>query len=500
MKYILIILIMMSYNKIFAQNQVNTGGQNIRPAALAGVFYPDDPEKLRELIAQFMDFDMDEIAPNFDSDVDIHAIVVPHAGYVFSGWVAAMSYKFLEGRDYDAVVVIAPSHQEYFEGAAIYRGSAWASPLGNVEIDTELAKLIANGSELIELSQKGHGYKNKKAEHSLEVQVPFIKTVLPDVQIVPISMGSQDFTTAHELVRSIYEAIQKSGRKVLVIASSDLSHFHSNEEARKLDLALVDAYMDYDYYKIISNVLMKKWEACGSGPVFVAMALGEMLGANKTQLIKYANSSETAYYKGNPEKVVGYLTGLIYNDDSDEQYLLPLLSEEDKQGLLTNAKNAVLNSIDKTAQLKYIKSKNTEKEYAAFVTLKKNGNLRGCMGHTFSTESMNESVIDAAIMAAIKDPRFPKVDSSEFPSLDISITLLSRMKKILDYKDIEPGRDGVFMRYGNKSALFLPQVATEQNWTNEEQMEHLCKKAGLPKGFYLNKKAELFVFRAMIID
>jgi AmmeMemoRadiSam system protein B/AmmeMemoRadiSam system protein A len=499
MKYIAIILIMLSINKIFAMPEGDP--PDVRPASLAGIFYPEEPGKLSGMISQFIDFDLDEVAPNFDPPDDIHAIVVPHAGYVFSGWIAAMSYKFLEGRHYDAVIVIAPSHQEYFKGAAIYPGSALATPLGEVAIDKELALAIAGNSEMIELSAKGHMFGKKKAEHSLEVQLPFIKTVLPDSKIVPISMGSQDFTTAHELVRSIYSAINETDKQVLIVASSDLSHFHSDQEARKIDLPLAAAFAEFDYYKIASNCFMKKWEACGAGPIFVAMSLGELLGSNKTKLLKYANSSETSYYKtNNKNRVVGYLTGLVYNDDSDKQYLLPDINEEEKQVLLENAWNAVKNKVNPGSKFEYISSDAGNKEYAAFVTLKKGGALRGCMGHTFATTSLHESIIDAAEMASVKDPRFPKVDSTELDSLSLSITVLSRMKKILDFNEIEPGRDGVFIRFGNKSALFLPQVALEQNWTNEVQLEYLCKKAGLPMDFYLNKNAELFVFRAMTIE
>jgi len=486
---------MISFTRLCSQDAPSSDEVTYRPATVAGAFYPSDPEELKTWVKQYLD----KGKPS-NKEQNIIGIIAPHAGYVYSGWIAGQGYKKVQGKKYDAVIIIAPSHTKAFSGSSVFDGDAYVTPLGEVLVDKELSKEIVKINDLVKMSREGHHWKGDRAEHSLEVQLPFIQTVLPKTKIVPIVMGSQDFESADALMKAIVNSVRKLNKKVLIVASSDLSHYHDEATATDMDERLVKAYDKFDYFRIALNSFSRRWEACGGGPIVVAMMAAEQLGANKTQSVIYSNSANSPYIKGDSKSVVGYFSGIIYQDDISDD-LLPLISNENRQKLLEVAKATIINTAKEKEEIINIDIPAGElsDEYATFVTIHKHGQLRGCMGHTIADNNLIAAVEESAKLACSKDPRFSPVKVSELDELEYEVTVLSRMKRVIDIEEIEPGRDGVLLRLGYNSGLFLPQVATEQNWDRKTLLEQLGRKAGLSKDSYKDSKAELYIFRGMVI-
>ena len=471
-----------------------------RPAIAAGQFYPANPDSLRNAIINYLD----TAHPKRFQDADIRCIVVPHAGYSYSGPVAGYTYRELKGHHYDAIIIIGPSHAEAFAGSTIYDGDAYTTPLGIAKIDKELAVEIVSNSKEISFSKVCHSATENKYEHSIEVQIPFLQVVLPDIPIVPIVMGSQDYQTVNSLMKAISSSVKKLNKNVLIVASSDLSHYHSLDTARTIDKPTSAAFFRYDYFKLEQKFFSGGLEACGGGPIVTAMMAAEQLGANFAIPMLYQTSADSKEINGDSNRVVGYFSGMITKNDRQGINLLPTLTKEDQQDLFYAMKNSVQNTITKKETANKFPFKTItltlSQEFAAFVTIKKNNHLRGCVGHTVPDKMLINEVEETASLAATQDTRFNPVTKDELPSLDYDITILSRFKRELDTSLIQPGNDGVYIRYGISSALFLPQVATEQNWNRSALMENLCRKANLPKDTYKNPKAEIYTFKALIIN
>jgi len=274
----------------------------IRKPAVAGSFYPSDSVELSKMIAGFLS----KVTKKGFGD-RLVSLIAPHAGYVYSGLVAAHAYKELEGLDYDTVFVISPSHSAYFRGASVYNGGAYQTPLGEVPTDVESAEQLASLSKVVELSDAGHSSEYGRGEHALEVQLPFLQIVLGDVKLVPIVMGEQDLTTSEALGKSI--AVVASGKRALIVASSDLSHFHPSEAAERLDQVVIDDFNGFDHRLLAGDLARGRAEACGGGPMVAAMTASKELGATRCETIKYAHSGHVS---GDYSSVVGYMAGVIY--------------------------------------------------------------------------------------------------------------------------------------------------------------------------------------------
>jgi hypothetical protein len=314
-------------------------------------------------------------------------------------------------------------------------------------------------------------------------------------------MGKQDNTSVNDLMLALVKVIRESGKKCLIVASSDLSHFHDLQTARKLDFNVVNAIKQFDYFKLGNKLFSREWEACGGAPVVTAMMTAEQLGATDAVPALYQTSANVPAGKKNPERVVGYLSCVILKGIESSFGVFPEFSDNDRAELFQAVKKSISASVKgDSLPPETIISRKLSQYFAAFVTLKKNGQLRGCMGHTVSQAPLINEVIETARMAALGDPRFGRVKESELDSLEYEISILSRMNRVLSPDLITPGLDGVYLRFGQKSALFLPQVAAEQKWDKQTLLEMLCRKADLPLNSYKNRNAELFIFRAIIIN
>ncbi len=419
---------------------------------------------------------------------------------MYSGWIAGKVYRELRGRKYDAIIILAPSHHRRFRGASVFNGDAYSTPLGLVNIDSDLSIEIAKNHQIINLSLNGHEWKDTLNEHSIEVHLPFLQVVLPGTPIVPISIGTQDDSTISAVAYSIIKSVQRLRKEVLIIASTDLSHFHSFEEARKLDLQFVHSFKRYDYFKIQAELDSNIIEACGGAAVIIAMIACEHLGATMSAPIFYATSANSPYARSSTDRVVGYFSGLLLKGAYDFFEIDLELDEMSKQELINRAKNGIELAVKNESSLpiQYIPTR-LNIELAAFVTLKKDGKLRGCMGHTYPRNILPFEVEQAAKLAASRDFRFDTVLESELDSIKVEITILSRFKRIFNPNDIIIGKHGVYLRKGNQSGLFLPNVPIEHNWNLTELLENLCRKANIPKDVINHPATELFIFNALKI-
>lgn len=270
----------------------------IRQPAVAGLFYPEDLFKLRNEVQALLSQTEPEI--NFPN---IFGIVSPHAGYIYSGRTAAFGFNLLKNKGFEKVVIISPSHREYFAGASIYTGDAYKTPLGTVEIDKELAQKIVAGSKTISFGIEGH-----RQEHAVEVQIPFLQLVLNNFKIVPIVMGDQGKVFVDDLAMQIANAVDG---KTVIVASSDLSHFYNKQQADKLDSIIEERIAAFDWENLQYDLDTKKCEACGGGPIVVLMKAAALLGKKKSIIL---NRSDSGDVSGDNAEVVGYLSAVIYGN------------------------------------------------------------------------------------------------------------------------------------------------------------------------------------------
>lgn len=463
---------------------------------MAGSFYPANPDTLRRWVGEFL-----RAATAKPAGDEIVGVVAPHAGYPYSGWVAGETYRQLQGKRFDAIIIISPSHYRYFYGASVFNGLGYATPLGVVRVDTALARLVATGQKNVGFSEIGHAWDSASREHSIEVQLPFLQIVQPGVPIVPVVMGSQDFPTVDRLMRAVVNAVRASRKRVLLVASSDLSHYHRHDTATALDSSLIGAFSRFDYHLMGMRLFGKQWEACGGGPVMAVMMAAEQLGATAARPIRYMNSSNVAAGASRPDRVVGYLSGLILKGSASAGFLLPTLTDAERAGLLKVARSMVETSVNGVAPPTYRPlTAGLAAEYPAFVTITKRKALRGCIGYVIPDGSLLATVQRVAPMAALKDSRFQPIAPAELPELEYEVTVLSRFRRVIDTAEIEPGRDGVYLRVGTTTGLFLPQVATEQGWDRTALLRQLGPKAGLDTEAYRREDAELYRFEAVKIE
>ena len=268
----------------------------IRHQQVAGYFYPAEKDKLQKDISLMLQATKPE--KSFDK---IFGIVSPHAGYIYSGKTSAYAYNLLKDKKYKTVVVISPSHSEYFPGISIYEGDAYESPLGVVEIDQAVTDKLVENSKTIFRSIQGH-----RKEHALEVQIPFLQSVLKDFKIVPVVMGDQSKMFVNELAEKLSKVVDAS---TLVVASSDMSHFHSSEEADKLDSVVERRINDFDFEKLLQDLDDHKCEACGGGPIAAMMKAAKLKNINNSTVL---NRSDSGDVTGDKSEVVGYLSAVVY--------------------------------------------------------------------------------------------------------------------------------------------------------------------------------------------
>ena len=462
-----------------------------RQPGVAGAFYPGDPKELAQMVDGFLAQATPAPEPN------LVAIVSPHAGYQFSGHVAAWSYSLIKGRKYSRVVVIAPSHYDYFSFTSVYDGVAYTTPLGRIPVDREFAKKLAASNSSIKLSSRGHQTGGKQNEHALEDQLPFLQRTLGNFQLVPIVMGDQDYGMCRALGIALAKLIHDND--TLIVASSDLSHYHTYEEAVRKDHKTLKAIEEWDYLSMSRNFGQEVWEACGGGPIIAAMIASERLGANRAKILKYANSGDVTT---DHSRVVGYGAVAFVKDAPRHSGVeSPFrVSDPDRAELLRIAHKSVETAVrdHKLLDLPLPASETLAQERGAFVTLKEHGDLRGCIGYVAPTKPLAFTVRDVAAYAAMEDHRFSPVKPAELAELDYEISVLSPMRRVLDVAQIQPGRDGLLMKRGRTEGLLLPQVAAEEHWNRDTFLQETCFKAGLERSCWQTADTDIFSFTALV--
>jgi MEMO1 family protein len=426
----------------------------------------------------------------------ILAVVSPHAGYQYSGPVAAYTYAALKGHKYSRVVVIAPSHFESFDFTSIYEGDGYATPLGTVRVDKDFARQLAKMSTTFKLSTRGHEPTPAGAEHALEVQLPWLQRVLGDFQLVPIVMGDQSYENSRALGVALAKLIH--GGDTLIVASSDLSHYHPYDDAEKIDHKTLKALESWDYFSMSRNFQTRVWEACGGAPIVAAMIAVERMGANQARVLKYLNSGDTA---GDHSRVVGYSADVFEEAPHGAAEAKPFsLSDTDKNELLMLARTSVEHAVGQghPYQPEPSRSEALNQELGAFVTLRINEDLRGCIGYTSAMEPLYMTVRDAATLAAQRDPRFQPVSAIELPHLTYEISVLSPLRRVTNIEQIKVGQHGLLMKDGDLEGLLLPQVPTEQKWDRQTFLEQTCVKAGMVRDCWKDENTDIFLFTAVV--
>ena len=490
---------------ILGHGQACEAGQKLRPAGVAGSFYPAQPAALTAMMDEML---AKVSLPHIDGP--IVAAVAPHAGYPYSGPVAAYDYAALKGRKYARVIVIAPSHFDNFGFTSVYDGDGYVTPLGTVRVDRDFAVKLSKVNSSIRLSDRGHAPTSSGSEHAIEVQLPWLQHVLGDFTLVPIVMGDQTYEGSRSLGIAIARLIQRDSKPrdpadpqettgdTLIVASSDLSHYHAADVGGKLDHKTLNGLQSWDYLSMSRNFETRTWEACGGGAIVAAMIAAERLGANQAQVLKYANSGDTT---GDRSRVVGYSADLFVKaksaDPSDPPYSL---NRQQKDQLLSLARQSVEHVVrlKKVYDPAPVDDTLLNEERGAFVTITEGGELRGCIGETSASTPLLITVRDTAALAALRDPRFQPVSISELPRLTYEVSVLSPLRRVIDVNEIRVGEHGLLMKNNRREGLLLPQVPTEHHWDRKRFLQETCLKSGLSPDCWQDESTDIFRFTAVV--
>lgn len=270
----------------------------IRKSVIAGSWYPGNPKTLKQDIAHYI-----EDAPIPEIAGKPSAIISPHAGYLYSGPVAAYAYKTISGLEYSTVVVISPSHRAYFPFVSVWPEGGFETPLGTIDVDEPLCRKLLQSTQIFKDDMRVH-----TAEHALEIQLPFLQSVLGSFKLCPLIMGQQDYPLCESLAEALAREIDNPG-DVLVVASSDLSHFHSSKKAESMDSKIAGRIEDFDVAGLSSDLEGSESEACGGGPIMAALLYAQETGRMRARVLRYAHSG---HITGDNASVVGYLAAVIY--------------------------------------------------------------------------------------------------------------------------------------------------------------------------------------------
>jgi AmmeMemoRadiSam system protein B/AmmeMemoRadiSam system protein A len=476
-----------------SKGEKETAMKEMREPALAGSWYPGDPGILSRDVKRYL-----ENAKKEKVEGEIVALVSPHAGYMYSGQVAAYAYKLVEGMIFDSVVVVGPSHRFPFKGASLWDRGGFRTPLGVVPVDAELSKKLMENRKEIRFIPEAHSQEN-----SLELQIPFLQTVLKSFKLAPIVMEPDwSWETCQYLASAIAETVR--GKKVLLVASTDLSHYYSYNIAVELDRIVLNHIERFDIEGLNRDLKSNRAEACGGGPLITIMLAAKMLGANQGKVLKYLNSGDVT---GDRSRVVGYAAGVFYKTVGGKEKMKEEkkvgvdlgLNEEEKKTLHQIAKTVIENKAKgKPVPDFKIESLILKENRGAFVTIHKRGQLRGCIGYIEGHGPLHKTIEEMAEAAAFRDPRFTPVKEKELPELEFEISVLTPLKRIKDVNEIQVGKHGIYIKKGWSSGLLLPQVATEYGWDRLAFLEHTCQKAGLPPHAWKEKDTEIYIFSADI--
>ena len=428
----------------------------IRKPVVAGLFYPESPVELKTQLKSFINEDAEK--------ADAVGVIMPHAGYIYSGMVAGAVVSRIQMKD--TFIILGPNHTGMGAPASIMSSGKWKTPLGEVRIDEDLAKAILSFCPILEEDTLAH-----QSEHSIEVQLPFLSYCKPGVKIVPIMLAVSDPEILQELGMAIARAIRETGRETVILASSDMSHYESQKIARQKDRQAILAMLDLNPGELLKRVHENHISMCGYAPAAVMLWAVSESGTLKSELISYQTSGDVT---GDQSSVVGY-AGIVVKRLSP----LVVLAKTALEAYVKDRK--VLKPTELTPEMK--------NQAGVFVCIKKFGELRGCIG-TFEPTRKNvaEEIVDNAIGTAVRDPRFDPVEPSELKDLDYTVDVLSMPEPVKSKDQLDPKKYGVIVAAGRRRGLLLP--ALEGVNTIDEQID-ICRQKG---GIGPDEAVELFRF------
>jgi AmmeMemoRadiSam system protein B/AmmeMemoRadiSam system protein A len=491
------------------------GQERDRQPVVSGSFYPAGGDRLRsELAGYFSSFDSPA------QGTKVRALVVPHAGYVYSGHTAAAGFAAIpENAVYDNIFLIGVSHRYAFEGAAVFTSGNLVTPLGTLRVNSELGKQLKMTNRWFIEKDEAH-----VPEHSLEVQLPFIiYHFASPPAIVPVLIGTHNIS----VLKGIASGLQPwFNDRNLFIISSDFSHYPSYEEATRYDRMASDAIISRDpdtFLKTIEKIESSGTDnlataMCGWPAGLVLLYLAEKSDGLSFRNVEYTNSGDSP--RGSRDEVVGYNAIVLEEKDTKGQTKAsaatgekevrtsPAVQEQftltgkEKQTLLDIAREAIsarLNGIRPAPPDAEKLTPRLKEPLGAFVTLTTEGDLRGCIGRFTSNDPLYEIVAAMATEAAFGDPRFPPLTRTEYPSVHIEISVLGPMKRINSINEIKIGRHGIYLKKGYRSGTLLPQVASERGWNVEQFLGYCARdKAGIGWDGWKDRETEIYIYEAYV--
>jgi len=383
------------------------------------------------------------------------------------------------------------SHKLDYAGVAVLDADGYRTPLGVLTIDEGLTKKIVSFNEKFLSNEEAF-----KSENSIELILPFIQVTCPKAKAVLLAIGNQSLENAELIGRALYELLR--GRKnILLIASTDMSHYLSYSQAQKVDSQSAGLIAQFKPRELFLECSGKN-RMCGAGAVTAVMIASKKLGADKVYKLNESSSGDIA---GDKRRVVGYLSAAFVKENNKESEKMDgFLNVQQKEELLKIARDAITSYLrdEKVLDVEASDTK-LEEVMGVFVTLHEKGELRGCIGNIIGTEPLYLGVRDMAIASATQDPRFTPVTESELKEIDIEISVLSPLEKITDTGKIIVGKHGVLVKDGYRSGVYLPQVATEMGWDRQDFMNSLCgHKAGMATDAWEKGKCDIYVFSAEV--
>ncbi|MBD3369267.1 AmmeMemoRadiSam system protein B [Candidatus Fermentibacteria bacterium] len=462
--------------------------ERIREPVAAGSFYPADSASLALAVDAYLD------SANADPlQGRIISGVVPHAGYVYSGRTAAEVFSQLEGCSYDVVYVMAPCHRASLQGFSVYRGDGYRTPLGVVPVASEHADRLRESHPSASYLFSAH-----EREHAIEVELPFLQRTLdPGFSVVPLVVGHCSVDDMRFLAELIYA--EASHCDLLVLASSDLSHYPPEELAREVDSTTIETYLEGNPASFADRTAPAvvtrgvSTVACGRMPMVATLCYQRLFKTAGSSLLHYGNSADTG---GDPNRTVGYAAIATTVDTTAED---SPLSARTKNTIRRIVREELQRAVEGRPPGEY-EAEGAEMEVlrGVFVTYKSNGELRGCIGTIRPLFPLVDAVAGMARSAATEDPRFEPIGPEELPSIDFSVSVLTPLQLVQNPATVEVGRDGLYLLKGGSSGVLLPQVPVGLGWSREEFLQGVSQKAGLYPDAYRADDAHLFRFQAEV--
>ena len=473
---IIVALFIVKFNKEDKKNNLNTMEKIIKECTLAGSFFPAEKEELSTMVDNFLNNAENKNYQN------IRAIIVPHAGLIYSGQTAAHVYKQLENKNINKIILIGPTHHQYIDKLTFMHADYWQTPLGEIKLDNKSIYELEKNPNFIFFDEAFN------QENSLETQLPFIQKIAKNAELIPIAVGILNNEQIQSVGESLLNIIDEN---TILIISTDLSHYYPQAEAQRIDQICLDS---------IKNLkLDSECEACGEMGLRILFQIAQKSNW-QAEILDYSHSGEIT----GDEKVVGYgsaiMTGEIKRSVKTQNFVSLNYSDRDRQYLLKLARDTIEYAFENNGKQMPIDDKKMTDKFkekrGVFVTLHKNKKLRGCIGYIQPIEELYRAVQKNALSAAFDDPRFNPLEKDELINCEIEISILSVPEKTT-LNNIQPNIDGVILKQESNQATYLPQV-WEAVAGSGEFYGSLCIKAGLQADCYTDEETEFYKYQAEV--